>query len=403
MSRNSEGLRAELHSFVSIEPRSGFWGRWLDLTSPPRTEHSTFSPMRREEMHKAELIGYFLFIMACFSVFDLILGIAHPASLLLVAVFIIFLVIIALLNRSGLTSIAASLLVGATLLGIMGAIVLVLGLKSAGELFPVYDLLVYPLAIGSLFLPRRLIFPFAGCAILFIVLDILFLPHSHDVEMFKRDSLFLVILRPTTLVGVVSLINWLGWGYIERAILQVDKAEELLLAQQKISDQTEQMYQQKVQLESEITQILGAHREAASGNYTIRVPVYTQDLTWQIGRSLNNLLARYERLAHDSKELELTNREIEQIAKAIEANRRGQHVPLPPVCNSPLGKRLIYAFGSMPRRMDAPEGSSPSALSSTASGPLPGDAGSFTHTLSASPDSSGTNEPLNRSRRFRSF
>uniref|UniRef100_UPI002ACC0B56 hypothetical protein n=1 Tax=Thermogemmatispora sp. TaxID=1968838 RepID=UPI002ACC0B56 len=48
---------------LTVEPRVGFWGWWLDLVAPPRKTETTATPHLREKLRKAELAGYFLFIL----------------------------------------------------------------------------------------------------------------------------------------------------------------------------------------------------------------------------------------------------------------------------------------------------------------------------------------------------
>ncbi|GCE26727.1 hypothetical protein KDA_22110 [Dictyobacter alpinus] len=331
-----------------MDARSGFWGWWLNLAAPPRNEQTMAGPLLREKMRKAELTAYFLFVVACFVVFDLILALvsSHFMSVIFVLIFALFLGLLTFLNRAGRTQVSAILLVSAMLLSIIFVIAFTPSTTSAIDLFPTYDFFVYPIALGSLFIPRKFIFPFTIVAIAFIVFNLLFQHHGADIERVKGTSgVAIWLIRPAAVLLVIAIVNWLGMRSIEKAILRADRAEELVTAQNQVTIQAREISQQKEQLESEITQILLVHREAANGNYAVRAPVRANDAIWQIGRSLNNLLARYEQFAHDQRELSAQQEDIEKVAIYIENIRRGQRIA-PPLCHSLAGKRMLTALGA---------------------------------------------------------
>lgn len=350
-----------------VEPRRGFWGRWLNLTAPPHNEQTTASPYLREALRKAELVGYFLFVLIFFCIFDITLAIAarHIAGVGEVLGFFILLVVIAYVNRKGHTGLASAILIAAMMISIMFVIIISLAGKGGADLFPTYDFFIYPLIIGSLFMDKRLIFPFSLAAIAFIYYNLFFQPHGPDIEQARGTStMILWAIRPATIIIVVTIVGWLGTHSVERAILRADHAEDLVEAERQITAQTHQIAEQKAQLEAEIAQILLVHKEAAAGNYTVRVPVRTHETIWQIGRSLNNLLARYENFARDREELNRSQSDVENIAHFIEASRYGQKVDFPN-CQSIIGKRLLVAFGASPVLDNRTQ-------TRTTSGPTPG-------------------------------
>jgi len=68
--------------------------------------------------------------------------------------------------------------------------------------------------------------------------------------------------------------------------------------------------QQKQELESGIEQILQTHVQVANGDFTTRAPLTQDHLLWQVAHSLNNLLARLQRLNQAEAELQRTKVEF---------------------------------------------------------------------------------------------
>jgi hypothetical protein len=330
-------------------PRRGFWGHWLNLTALPRSEGTTAGPLKREELRKSELVGYFLFVLFLFMVFDFVLALRHPlTSLATVFLFLLVLIGVAWLNHKGKTNIAGTCLVLGMIFAVMSVIIFVLSRReNAADLLASYDFFVYPILIGSLFLPRNVLFPLTGLSIAFVVFHVLYGQHPAAVDVVLAESGPLTaILRPTSIIFTVSVIAWVAMGNFRRSLLQVDRAEELIAARQIVSEQAQQLANQNTRLAAGIAQVLHVHQEAARGNYAVRAQVYNEDLIWQVGHSLNNLLIRYERLALDSQELAQTRKEIEQIAYSLEETAQNRPCPLPPV-NTPVGKHMIFALRHM--------------------------------------------------------
>ncbi|GCF08381.1 HAMP domain-containing protein [Dictyobacter arantiisoli] len=371
-----------------VGERRGFWGWWLNLTAPPLNGRTMASPPLREQMRKAELISYLLFILSFFMIFDLVLAIVlgHLQSIIFVFAFIVFLSFLAYLNHAGHMQATAVALVAAIIMAIMFVIALTPSTQAAADLFPTYDFFVYPIVLGSLFIPRKLIVPFTLICIAFIFYNLLFQAHSPDIEHVKRTSGVVIwLIRPAAVLIVIALANWLGRRSVDQSLLRADRAEELMAAQNLVALQTQEIAEQKAQLEAEVAQILLVHREVAAGNYTIRAPVRTNTEIWQIGRSLNNLLARYEQFAYERQEWLVTQEDAEQIAAYLEALRHGTKAALP-ATRSLAGKRLLAALSASPPPISAPAPVAEASAVPNASIP--------TSFLSTPPDTSSEQRPF---------
>nr|BBH92218.1 hypothetical protein KTA_04170 [Thermogemmatispora argillosa] len=368
MFRNDASAARE--RLLTPEPRLGFWGWWLDLVAPPRKPETTANPHLREKLRKAELAGYFLFILTFFSFFDLLLALLNRRLLSIVEIFVFlgFLALVGRLNRDGHSELAAGLVIGAMMLSIAYVIIFALADKGASDLLPTYDFFIYPIMIGSIFMPRKLIIPFTLVEILFIWYNLLLGPHPREIIQVRGTPvMWLWLARPTLMLCITAIVSWLGSRSVEQAILRADHAEELIAAERLLSAQSRMLLQQQEQLKAEISQILIVHREAAAGNYSVRAPLNSQGMIWQIAHSLNNLLARCQELARDHDELKRAREDVEKVSYYIEQLRQGKHLPLP-ICHSILGKRLVYALTT---HTPPPRPSQPLSPERHSSGPIP--------------------------------
>jgi nitrate/nitrite-specific signal transduction histidine kinase len=74
----------------------------------------------------------------------------------------------------------------------------------------------------------------------------------------------------------------------------------------------EAITKQKQELEGGIQQILETHVQVANGDFATRAPLTQDHLLWQVAYSLNNLLARLQRLSQAEAELQRTKVEFKR-------------------------------------------------------------------------------------------
>jgi len=77
--------------------------------------------------------------------------------------------------------------------------------------------------------------------------------------------------------------------------------------------------EQKYQLEAGIQLILQTHVQTANGNFNARAPLTEDHVLWQIAYSLNNLLARLQRLSQADVELRQTKLNATRIVTSYQA------------------------------------------------------------------------------------
>jgi nitrate/nitrite-specific signal transduction histidine kinase len=110
-----------------------------------------------------------------------------------------------------------------------------------------------------------------------------------------------VSLRTTELIllGITLAVLVVEGSFVFRPTAQKleQSIAEIVALQQGVA-------KQKRELENGIEQILQTHVQVANGDFSTRAPLTQDHLLWQIAHSLNNLLARLQRLNHAEVELQ---------------------------------------------------------------------------------------------------
>jgi hypothetical protein len=315
--------------------RGGPLGWWLDLTAPPRPL-ATASVAARERVRKAELTSLSILVVFGFVLALISNSLADPGTAQSVAVVGVTLILVAALNRLGLTRTAAYFLPSILMLVIMSAILMAPGGLRLIVL-PAYDLFVIPVILVSLIGYRHASWLFAAFAIAFIVADFLLQPRAlitapgatgfddiaYETGIFGTWGM---INRHVLVVFFAAFIGWLGARSVDGALRRADRAEEIAALEHAIADQ-------KRQLDIGIQQILQTHVRAANGDFTARAPTNQENVLWQIASSLNNLLARLQRAGQAEHQLNRTEDELRRLAAALDDAQSGR----PPLWPAPTG------------------------------------------------------------------
>jgi hypothetical protein len=86
----------------------------------------------------------------------------------------------------------------------------------------------------------------------------------------------------------------------------------------------------KGQLEDGIQKILQTHVRAANGDFSARAPLTKENILWQVGYSLNNLLARLQRNAELQIQMARTEEAVKMLAAYIRSAKESKQ-PLQPL------------------------------------------------------------------------
>ncbi|HLZ61948.1 MAG TPA: hypothetical protein VKR06_33810 [Ktedonosporobacter sp.] len=179
-------------------------------------------------------------------------------------------------------------------------------------ILPLYGLLVLPLLCTVSFLPPWWVFVMALGNSLFTLYSLTSLPRTAELSAILAIA-FMGIITPIILIQIIVSIVAYAWVQgTTRALTRADRAEELARLEHDLALQAEMAAQQKQRLETSIQKIVETHMHVANGNFEARVPLTEDNVLWQISGSLNNLLARTQRLRQDTIELQQVKVALQQ-------------------------------------------------------------------------------------------
>jgi hypothetical protein len=170
-------------------------------------------------------------------------------------------------------------------------------------------------------------FAFAPIYIAFSVLAFLFMPRAAGTEAHLNIIFSNAVLLPGILQCTVAGISFLWASNLERALRERDRAEEVVRLERDLAEKSEQMIQQKEQLEHSIDVIIQTQATVANGNLNARVPLTADNVLWSVAGTLNNLIARLQRARATEAELEQTRISAAHLAAIIRTRKHGQATP----------------------------------------------------------------------------
>jgi hypothetical protein len=339
-------------SSVSIASRQGLVGWWLGLTAPPWPTYP-IPVAERERLRKAELTSFSILAIFAFIIALVSNSLADPTTAQAVGLMAVFLLIAAILNRTGRTR-AAAYLIPSVMLLILAASVIQApgGLKLIG--LPIYDLFVIPVVLVSLTGNRNAPWVFAIIAIAFVVGS--YLLEQPEVIKLSNGTSFNGIAYEQSIFGVWGMINrhvallffaalfgWMGARSVDNAIARADRAEEIARLEHAIVEQTRQ-------LEQGIREIQQTHVKVAQGDFNARAPLGQDHILWQIAYSLNNMIQRLQRSWEAERMLQRTKAEIDRLTLEVQRAKAGQRPLWPPPSGTPLDPLIIEIAGTGPIR-----------------------------------------------------
>ncbi|HEX5546247.1 MAG TPA: hypothetical protein VFX24_02500 [Ktedonobacterales bacterium] len=328
----------------------GPFGWWFRLSVPPEppasADFATRDRARRGRLGGAVLFGlFFLMILAIF------IGLGDPASLISALIGLGSVVVAMILNRSGFVNIAGLIMVAlpalVIVIAILGASFPTPGVEPGLDYLylPLFDLLVISEVIAaSLLAPAGVLFVMVAI-IGFTVGDLLLQQHVHALDPLfaSSDGLLQLFARPIAFQLVVGLIGFLWARNTVQSIRRADRAEELAELERRELDRTHE-------LEEGVRQLLAVHVHLANGDFNVRAPAIRNSLLWQIGSSLNNLVARLGRLAQADFVLRRTQEEANRVTEAIYMLNSGRQPIWPAPSNTPLDRLVDVLRGALTPR-----------------------------------------------------
>ncbi|MBF6589424.1 MAG: hypothetical protein IVW57_02695 [Ktedonobacterales bacterium] len=352
--------------------------RWWHSLVAPAEPPADASPTARDRARRGRLASTLLFGLLLVGLGALAVGFSDPDHFdgplpglfnLLPGAFAAGLAA-ALLNRRGHVNAA-----GVLMIVIADLPLLSITLFSQGGRLDVVNLTgFYPIIIAVLFaasiLPPISVFPVALVNSLLVCAIILAKPHTpaFAASFDHFGDIVGTMGQPIGLELVVAIVSYLWITSTRRAIQRADLAEALAELERREVERTRE-------LERGVRQLLAVHVELANGNFNVRAPMVRNTPLWQIGSSLNNLIARFARLAQADYTLHRTSQEARRLAEAIHVWREGRQPIWPTPSGTPLDEVLVALAGEAPWPSLAPPTASgrPTSrpLASDRGGPLP--------------------------------
>lgn len=339
------------------EPVNG----WLRLASSG-WEHPQLTVEAREKARRSRLIAWLVLGLLVGVAILSPLGLQDTRARWVLGAWVVGLVLAAVLNRRGYVTTAGVTLVALVSGGIVAAnLASPIGL-TMGEL-PNFDAYVIPVVIAASVLPRASGFIVAAINSLLIIGNYAWQPHNaniaQDAHLYSSATVQTVsfLVRPIALQFVLAMVAYLWVRGTDRAIRRADRAEEIAELQQREVERTRD-------IEHGVKQLLAVHVRLANGDFGARVPPLNSAPLWQIGNSLNNLIARLAHFAQVDAALTRTQQAAFALADVFQRWQQGQSAALPAPADTPLDPLIVLL-----QRTAAGQRSSPTGAPGTAPNP----------------------------------
>lgn len=296
--------------------RTGWLDGWYRLTAPkePPT-NATLAQRelaRRGRLTSTILLFVIILIVAMLPIAIFANRILFP--ILLGALLVSFISLF--LNRSGKIIVTGVLMVCFVDIGFATGLVTTHGGLGVYNL-PTFDLLAISELLAVSLLPPRSVFVVAAANSIFIWIDIAYFRHDAQLGQLLASSGYGIVARPIVLQIIVAVVTYLWVRSATQAIARADRAEVIASLEHAIAEQEHAVAQEKRLLDLSIQQIVETHMRAANGDFNARVPLTQDNVLWQIAGSLNNLLARIQRLRQSEEQLQRLQPQIQR-ARRVE-------------------------------------------------------------------------------------
>jgi hypothetical protein len=271
----------------------------------------------------------------------------HPVMVDALLVGLVVAAAAGVLNRLGRVTVAGLLVIALAELPLVGVH------ATAGRL----DLLhlgAFYLMVGTELVAASVLAPWTVFAVAvvnsaLIVGSILLLPHTpRFAQALASNDAQQAIFGPVLMQLIVAVVAYLWARSTVSALRRADRAEEIAALERREVERTHE-------LEEGVHQLLDVHVQLANGNFGVRAPAVRNPSLWQIGSSLNNLIARFARLAQTDFALRRTAEESHRLANAIRSARAGKQMPLP----APSGTPVDEVVAALRETQGTPSGSAP--------------------------------------------
>jgi hypothetical protein len=308
---------------------------WYRLTTPPAAPVGA-ALAERERTRRGRLASTIMLGLLVVEVLVLPIGFSDPATLYGVLFGIGATLVALVLNRTGHIAVAGALLVVELDAALFGATLGAPGGQLDLIYVPIFDLLVMTELIAVSLLAPVSVFVVAAVNSLLIVADVnLQPPTAAFAKLLGTADGYTVEIRPIVLQIVVAVVTYLWVRSALQAIRRADRAEEIAELQARA------VLRQR-ELEEGVHELLAVHVRLANGDFNARTPPLRNQLLWQIGLSLNNLISRFARLGQADFVLQRTAEEAHRLLDALSSLRTGRRPIWPAPSGTPLDEVIRF-------------------------------------------------------------
>lgn len=318
---------------AAVEREWAWLAWWLRLTAPPIPPASA-SFRQREWARRGRLASVillaFLVIEAAALWLYVVVDDDHPLMKVALGGALLVALAVAILNRMGEVAWAGALLVAlADLPAISIPATAINGQLDVLHLGALYLMTGSELVAASVLAPSS-VFVVAALNSAIVAALLWFMPHTAALAaVLASNNGPQAYAGPIALQLILALVAFLWSRSALTALRRADRAEELAELEWREVERAHEV-------EDGVRELLAVHVRLANGDFDARAqPVRNQHL-WRIGVSLNNLVARFARLAEMERLLIQTQVEARRLAQTILAWRAGQRVAWPAPSGGPL-------------------------------------------------------------------
>lgn len=318
-SATSREASARLAPDVELATGRGVLGWWYRIAAP-RVTGARPSLAERELLRRGRLAATLILAILVLGIINIPVAATNPSMSELYGdlVGIAGCVVAVALNRSGYVAAASVLL--ATLLagGFVGIILSTPGGLSVPNLLLMPLLALDELIVVSLLAPWT-VFLFALVNSAFVLAVILEWPTDATVHTLLNQpgAASLIISPPITLYLIVALVTYLWVRGATNALVARDRAEEFAALEHAVAEQ-------RRSLELGMRQLHDTLVRAANGDYSARAPLSQDNVLWQLGASLNTMIARQQKVSDAQFQLQRAAGEVSRLVDAVRQARAGR-------------------------------------------------------------------------------
>lgn len=309
----------------NFQEKRGFFAWWYKWTAPPDPPPgATFR--QRDNARRGRIASAIMLFLGSILLLVFPIGVLGPnktIAFVAITVWAVILVCIPL-NRRGYVILVGVLIGLSVNVGQYSSILTAPHGMSINEKDILYLLIFAEILIGAILPVNWILLP-AGINILFSVWQLTFAVHNPTSAALLDATYSLNIFRVIQMHVLVTGVIWILGRYARQAIMRADQAEEVARLHHEIALQAQVAEEQRQELEDGKVEIITTLQRFANGDGNVRTTLPSNHGLWMLAGTINNLLARLQRLR--LQEMEMQQRlypRLQQVAVMEQQRQRAQ-------------------------------------------------------------------------------